>query len=198
MDYIIRPAKKEEAYQLAMLVNQAGQGPGTRGLDMSYWTAAAEEGQDPYEIGQKTIESETDVYSYNNMRVIECDGEVAALGMCFEAWTRTKEEMDAIAEDFRVFKHLTNKIPGEFYLDSLAVDHNFRGRGFGKVMLEDCINRAKQDGYGSVFLIAFDKNVEGIGLYKKYGFYPVHDLPNPSNPDMPYQGGKIILYKLDI
>ena len=33
MQYIIRQAKKEECYELAQMINLAGQGPGTCGLD---------------------------------------------------------------------------------------------------------------------------------------------------------------------
>ncbi|MCC3860282.1 GNAT family N-acetyltransferase [Pseudemcibacter aquimaris] len=198
MDYIIRPAKKEEAYELAQLVNQAGQGPGTRGLDFTYWSMAAKDGQDPYEIGQKTVEDENDPYSYNNMRVLEVDNDIAALAMCFEAWTRTAEEMAKIPTEFQVFKHLTNEIPGEFYLDSIAAKPEYRGKGYGQIMLQDCIDQAKSKNYNAVYLIAFDKNAPGVGLYEKNGFYPVRDLPNTDHPDMPYQGGKIVLYKKDL
>ena len=60
MQYIIRQARKDESYELAKMVNLAGQGPGTIGLDMSGWTAEAKPGQDPYEVGQKNIENEDD------------------------------------------------------------------------------------------------------------------------------------------
>ncbi|MDG1996426.1 MAG: GNAT family N-acetyltransferase [Emcibacteraceae bacterium] len=197
MEYIVREAKKAEAYELAKLVNLAGQGPDTRGLDVSGWTAAAAAGQDPYEVGQKIIENETEAYSYTNMRVLECDGEIAALAMCFEAYKRTPAELAKIPEDFQVFKRLTNTIAGCFYLDSLAAKPEFRGKGFGRVMLEDSIELAKAQGYDAVYLIAFDRNVAGINLYEKNDFYLVRDLPAPNNPDMPYQG-RVGLYKKDI
>lgn len=198
MQYTIRQAKKEESYELAMMVNQAGQGPGTRGLDFSGWSAEAKKEQDPFEVGQKELEKDKDVYSYTNIRVLEVDGEKAALAMCFEAWKRTPEEIEEIPELFRIFKHLTNTIPGKFYLDSLAAKPEFRGQGLGQIMLDDCIDLAKTRGYAAVYLIAFEKNVAGIGLYQKNGFKEVRSLPNTNHPDMPYQDGKVILYKKDI
>ncbi|MDG1858260.1 MAG: GNAT family N-acetyltransferase [Emcibacteraceae bacterium] len=197
MDYFVRNARKEEAYELAKLVNQAGQGPNTRGLDFAGWSADAKDGQDPFEVGQKIIENEDDPYSYTNMRVVEANGEITAMAMCFEAYKRTPEQLENISSDFRIFKRLTNTIAGCFYLDSLAAKTGFRGKGYGRVMLEDSIKLAKSQGYDAVYLLAFDKNVAGIGLYEKYGFYLVRDLPAPNNPDMPYQG-RVGLYKKDI
>lgn len=198
MKYIIRQAKKEDSYALAKMVNQAGQGPDTRGLDLSEWSLTAATGQDPFEVGQKIIEKEDGTYSYTNMRVLEVDGENAAMAMCFEAWTRTPEEISQIPEDFRVFKFLTNTIPGKFYLDSLAVNPKFRGQGFGQIMLDDCIKLAKEQHYDAVYLIAFEKNAAGVGLYKKNSFKEVLSLPNSKHPDMPYQDGKVLLFKKDI
>ena len=198
MQYIIRQAKKEECYELATMVNLAGQGAGTRGLDFSGWSAEAKLGQDPFEVGQKEFEKEDDAYSYKNIRVLEVGGEKAAMAMCFEAWKRTPEELAEIPELFRIFKHLTDTIPGKFYLDSLAAKPEYRGQGLGQIMLDDCIDLAKAREYDAVYLIAFEKNVAGIGLYQKNGFKEVRSLPNTDHPDMPYQGGKVILYKKDI
>lgn len=195
MQYIIRQARKDESYELAKMVNLAGQGPGTIGLDMSGWTAEAKPGQDPYEVGQKNIENEDDAYSYKNMRVIEINGDKAAISLCFEAYTRGPEDMENIPEYFRLFKHLTNTIPGKFYLDSLAAKPEYRGQGLGQMMLDDCIELARNKGYDAIYLIAFEKNVAGISLYEKNGFKSVFSLPNPEHPDMPYQGGDVILYK---
>lgn len=198
MQYIIRQARKEESYELAQMVNLAGQGPATIGLDMSGWSADAEPGQDPYEVGRKIIENEDEAYSYTNMRVLEVNGEKAAIAMCFEAYTRSPEDMEKISESFRVFKHLTNTISGKFYLDSIAAKPEYRGQGLGQIMLDDCIDLARNKGYDAVYLIAFEKNVAGIGLYEKNDFKYVHSLPNPNHPDMPYQDGRVILYKKDI
>jgi ribosomal protein S18 acetylase RimI-like enzyme len=198
MQYIIRQAKKEECYELAQMINLAGQGPGTCGLDFSGWSSEAKMGQDPFEVGKCELEKDKEVYSYTNIRVLELDGEKAALAMCFEAWKRTPQELEEIPELFRIFKHLTDTIPGKFYLDSLAAKPEYRGQGLGQIMLDDCIDLAKAREYDAVYLIAFEKNIAGIGLYQKNGFKEVRSLPNTDHSDMPYQGGKVILYKKDI
>ena len=147
MDYIIRDARKEEAKELAILVNHAGTGPDNQGLDIVGWTLAAEDGEGPFDYGGRIVAGEDGIYSYRNMRVIEADGKVAAMSLCFEAFKRTEAEMKIIPEEFRIFKELTNTIPGEFYLDSLAALPEFRGQGFGRLLLEDSIEKARMQGY---------------------------------------------------
>jgi ribosomal protein S18 acetylase RimI-like enzyme len=196
-DYIIRDARKEEAIELAVLVNHAGRGPNNKGLDFVGWSLAAKEGEGPYEYGGRIIASEEGKYSYLNMRVIEANGKVAALSLCFEVFERTEEEMKLIPEEFRIFKELTNTIAGKFYLDSLAALPEFRGNGFGKLILEDSILRAKNAGYDEVYLIVFEQNKKALGLYEKAGFKPHLSLPGTGHKDMPY-GGNVVLYKKDI
>lgn len=197
MNYIIRDARKEEARELAILVNYAGTGPNNKGLDYVAWTRAAQNGEGPFDHGAREIGAEGGTYAYGNMRVIEAGGKVAAMALCFEAFKRTAEEMELIPEEFRIFKDLTNTIPGEFYLDSLAAAPEFRGQGFGRLMLEDSIELAKSRGYNAVYLIAFAKNVAGVTLYEKNDFYPVLAKPGTGHPDMPYDGD-VVLYKKDI
>jgi len=196
-DYLIRDARKEEARELAQLVNLAGTGPNNKGLDFVGWSLAAEDGEGPFDYGGRIVGSKDGLYSYRNMRVIEADGKVAALTLCFEAFTRTDEEMAAIPEEFRVFKELTNSIPGKLYLDSLAVSSEFRGRGFGKKMLEDAILRTKRSGYDAIYLIVFEENKKALNLYFKVGFKVHLSLPSPNHKDMPYEGN-VVLYKKDL
>lgn len=197
MDYIIRDARKEEAKELAILVNHAGTGPNNKGLDIVGWTLSAEEGEGPFDYGGRIVADEDGIYSYRNMRVVEADGRVAAMALCFEAFERTATEMNQIAEEFRIFKEMTNTIPGEFYLDSLAAAPEFRGQGFGRIMLEDSIEKAQKRGYRSVYLIAFANNIAGVALYEKTGFTAVSTKTASDHPDMPYSGD-VVLYRKDI
>ena len=197
MNYIVRNARKDESKELAILINHAGTGPRNKGLDIIGWTQAAAQGEGPFDYGGRIVASEDDLFSYNNIRVLETDGKVAAMSLCFEAFKRTDEQLKLIPEEFRVFKELTNMIAGEFYLDSLAALPDYRGQGFGREMLEDCVQKAKNQGYDKVYLIAFAENVAGISLYEKTGFSKVTSKPSNGHPDMPYEGD-VVLYKKDV
>lgn len=194
MDYIIRNARKEEARELAMLVNHAGKSPGVQGLDLYGWSLDAKEGEVAYDVGARNITAESGTYSYKNMRVIEVQGKIAALAMSFEAFEKTEAEMEDVPEVFRIFKHLTNTIPGCYYLDSLAASPEFRGMGLGRKMLEDTINVGKNRGYDALYLLVFDENKLALSLYEKIGFSPVRELLVPDHSEMPF-GGNIVLMK---
>ena len=45
-----------------------------------------------------------------------------------------------------------------------------RGKGIGQVLMDKCINFAKQKGYNLMYLETFPNMVEAIGLYQKNGF----------------------------
>ncbi len=197
MTYILRDARKEEAKELAILINHAGTGPRNNGIDIVGWAEAAEQGEGPFDYGARIVSSEDDMFSYNNIRVLETDGKIAAMACCFEAFERSPEQMELIPEQFRVFKELTSTIPGEFYLDSIAVLPEFRGHKFGQAMLEDCVEKAGKQGYSSVYLIAFAENVPGVRMYEKNGFKKVETRMSNGHPDMPYTGD-VVLYKRDI
>lgn len=197
MDYEIRQAKKEEARSLAQLVNIAGMSADNRGLDYYGWAIDAKDGEDPFDVGRKIIAMETGKYSYRNMRVIESDGRVAALSMSVVVEKKTAQEMEKIPEDFRIFTKLTNLIVGSYYLDSLASSPDFRGMGFGRMMLDDTVSLARKKGFNEIYLIAFEENKGAVKLYERNGFYPISDLPAGDNPKMPY-GGRVVLYKKDI
>ncbi len=197
MTYIVRNARKEDAKELAILINHAGTSPRNRGLDIIGWEAAAIEDEDGFDYGASIVASEDDLFSYNNIRVLETDGKIAAMALCFEAFRRTPKQMEQISEHLRIFKELTNTIAGEFYLDSLAALPDYRGQGYGRIMLEDSIEKARMQGYPAVYLIAFTENVAGVSLYEKTGFEKVTIKASSGHPDLPYTGD-VVLYRKDI
>lgn len=193
--YIIRDARKNEAKQLARLVNIAGQGPDSVGLDYTVWSRGANEGQDPYDVGSLRIENEVGGYSYNNIRIIEVDAKPAALAMSFEVIKKSQTEMDEIDDLFKIFSVLAQQRIGSYYLDSLAVFPEYRGCGFGRILIEDTINKAVKGGYSEVSLLVFEKNEAALSLYKKLGFRETSKLKAPAHPSMPYEGYVILLSK---
>ena len=53
---------------------------------------------------------------------------------------------------------------------SIYVDRRFRGRGFGKMLLVEIINRAEQDNYHVVVGVVDSSNTTSIALHEKCGF----------------------------
>ena len=197
MNCILRDGRKEEARDFAILVNHAGTGPNNKGLDYVGWSQESNEGEGPFDYGCRIIESMDGQYSYHNIRALEVDGKLVGMALCFEAFKRTEADMNLIPEEFRIFKELTNTIPGSFYLDSLAIFPEFRGKGYGQTLLEDCIQKARSQSYSAVYLIAFIENNVGVALYQKNDFYEILRKPSNKHAIMPYFGD-VVLYKKDI
>jgi GNAT superfamily N-acetyltransferase len=67
----------------------------------------------------------------------------------------------------------------EYELIKMFVDTPYRGRGISKLLLDKCINEAKQLGAKKIFLYSNSQLKTAIQLYMKYGFehIPVVNAP---------------------
>ena len=67
----------------------------------------------------------------------------------------------------------------EYELIKMAVAPAFRGKGIGKMLIEQCLQKAKELNVAKVILYSSSKLKEAIPLYEKYGFkhIPVVDSP---------------------
>jgi len=55
-------------------------------------------------------------------------------------------------------------------LRKMYLSKSFRGRGLGKLLLEDALAKARRTGFGKVTLETASVLTEAISLYKSYGF----------------------------
>ena len=61
-------------------------------------------------------------------------------------------------------------IPGEWYLDSLAVLPEFRRAGIGKMLVTDAIERGRNAGYAQFTLLAEKSSTHLVEYYTRLGF----------------------------
>ncbi len=69
----------------------------------------------------------------------------------------------------------------EFELAKMAVTESAKGKGVGNLLMEHCIQEAKNLGAEKVILLSNRSLTPAITMYKKYGFIEV-----PVDPDNPY------------
>ena len=82
-------------------------------------------------------------------------------------WGITSEEVD----------NLPGETNGEeFYLDTLATLPQYRGKGIGKLLIEDAWKKAEKSGLPLGLLVA-DDNPDARKLYESLGFNPVGRRP---------------------
>jgi putative acetyltransferase len=72
------------------------------------------------------------------------------------------------------------KEAGDRYeLAKMAVDEKFQGKGISKLLIEACINKAKEIGATKVELFSNHQLKTALGLYEKYGFNYVDVTDSP-------------------
>lgn len=117
------------------------------------------------------------IYSYEHTFVAEADGRVigAMCGYDGADYQALKQPIvDALGEDSE-FARLQETEAGEYYLDSVGVHPDFRGRGIGSKLFEAQIARAAEQGHSRVGLIVDVDKPEAEALYERLGFRYLDD-----------------------
>jgi len=66
-----------------------------------------------------------------------------------------------------------------FELAKMAVDDEHKGKGISKLLIETCINKAKQVGASKLELFSNHQLKTALSLYKKYGFEHIDVTDSP-------------------
>ena len=124
------------------------------------------------------------LYSWHNTIIAEhvTDGKAEPVGMLtaydgrhYSQWRKTTMTLvrDLLGVEFPGMED--EAVPGEYYLDSLAVLPNFRGQGIGTILLREGIRSGQALGL-NVTLAVDPVNLQAQRLYRSLGFLPDGDL----------------------
>ncbi len=170
MSIIIRQAYKEEAPQIAELFIMAW--PVDDILDSSQIT---------YDQLHDSISliaaSEQTIYSYENTIVAEIDRKVVGAMCAYDGadYQRLKQPIvDALGPDCG-FAQVKETEEGEFYLDSVGVLPEYRGRGIASRLFEAQCGRAASLGHKVAGLIVDVDKPQAEALYTRLGFTYLDD-----------------------
>lgn len=169
---LIREARPEDAKDLVRFINMAADD-----LPLHFWQKSVGPTGDALAFGAERAARETGNFSYRNAWLAELDGEVAAglLGYPAEA---TPEPIAADTPPIFVpLLELEALAPGSWYLNVLASDAAFRGKGLGSALLAHAQDTARARGFAQISLIAADTHVEALRLYAAKGFAEVARRP---------------------
>ena len=160
----IRAAQKTDAPLLAQIFVYA----------IGEETAVHYCGENYMEVLTAICLSEGTHYSYRHALVAECDGlpsggiigydgaQLYALREGTLSIIRQYKAIDDIPED--------ETTAGEFYIDSLGVHPEFRGRGVGRQLLAAMCQQAAEQGHQCVGLLVDLENPDAERLYRSLGF----------------------------
>lgn len=170
MNIIVRQARKEEASLIAELFMLAW--PVDEILESNGITY-----DQLHESITSVASSEETIYSYENTLVAEVDGNVVGAICAYDGadYQRLKQPvMDTLGPDSG-FARLKETEEGEFYLDSVGVLPEYRGRGIASRLFEAQCERAASLGHKVAGLIVDVDKPQAEALYARLGFAYLDD-----------------------
>lgn len=121
--------------------------------------------------------SEETIYSYENTFVVEVDGKIVGAMCAYDGadYHRLKQPIvDTLGTDSG-FADLKETEAGEFYLDSVGVLPEYRGRGIASLLFEAQCQRAASLGHKIAGLIVDVEKPQAEALYSRLGFRYLDD-----------------------
>lgn len=170
MEVIIRQARKEEASQIAKLFMLAW--PVDDILESNGLTC-----EQLHESITLIAANKETIYSYENTIVAEIDGKVVGATCAYDGadYQRLKQPIvDALGPNCG-FAKMKETEAGEFYLDSVGVLPEYRGRGIASRIIEAQCERAATLGHKVAGLIVDIDKPQVEALYSRLGFMYLND-----------------------
>ncbi len=163
----LRPARRNDAADLAILENIAG-----HGISQWFWQKAVEMGKatDAYDWGRSRMADDKALFGWSNSIIATCDGDIAGSANSYLMPDADPEEEKRNPPPFVPIFDLFNCAVGDWFVDSLAVYSQVRGQGVGGVLLDDCLARGRAVDAQRVSLVVEDANTAALALYHSRGF----------------------------
>jgi ribosomal protein S18 acetylase RimI-like enzyme len=157
----LRPARREDAPDLARFVDLASEGIARR-----FWAGLAGPGEDLLAVGARRAARDEGAFSWRNAWIAELGDAVAGgmVGYRIGEAPAPVEEAPAFA---RPLVALENEALGSWYVNVLATYAPFRGRGVATALLRYA---AEMAGAAGLSLIVADGNATARRLYEGFGF----------------------------
>ena len=184
----LRPARADEARQLAAWASEA-----SSGIDDYVWAALRppdDPDRDLLDIGAEQYAMPGVSWGYEFVDVAEADG--APAGMVHHHLLRADDDPsdDAV---FNAFARLEAAAAGHWYVSNMIVDPEHRGRGFGRALLRHATDAGARAGCPATSLLVFEGNAAAVALYESAGFRKTGANPMPPDPLIRGQGDLLIL-----
>lgn len=131
-------------------------------------------------FAEKICEREDVLYSWRNTLIAEAEGSPVGMvtaydGRYYRGWRETTLQL--VKEHLGVeFPGMEDEaVPGEYYVDSLAVLPAHRGQGIGRGLLQHAIAQGHELGLKVTLAVEYD-NARALHLYRSLGFAPDGNL----------------------
>lgn len=158
-DLHVRPARKADAGEIAMLINIA-----TRGLFADLWGREQDAATcNSLEAGRRIVLGDGEL-SWRHADLAEIDDETVGLLLGFS------EPEPSGSPAGNSYAELVEVAGGGWHISKLAVHAHWRGRGVAAGLLEAAEARRQETGERRLFLIAPDSFADALRVYARNGF----------------------------
>ncbi|MEM7216663.1 MAG: GNAT family N-acetyltransferase [Pseudomonadota bacterium] len=170
-EIFLRPAKRSDAADLAILDNVA-----SHGISLWFWQEAVAhgKGENPMELGRMRMADDDAFFGWRNAVVAARDEEV--LGSITNYIMSPLEEEDdedefkESASPFIPIFELFDLVNGHWFIDSLGVYGHARGNGIATMLVDDSLTKARNSEAGLASLVVEDSNTVARRIYESRGF----------------------------
>ena len=154
-------------------------------------------GVSPIQLVTHNLEKDTGYYTYKNTFVAEDDSGVIGVSFYYPAQYHViSDEMRSFfpADRIEHLEHiLSGRVDDSLYIDTLCVDENFRGNGIGQELISLTRQKAIDQGFDSLSLIALADNTDAHRLYFRCGFEIVSNVEMEPHELIPHEGGALLM-----
>ena len=163
----IRPARKSDASDIALLINIAAHGGPAQG-----WAADKDAAgtYDPIEVGRLRALDAASSFTWRNASMAECDGEIAGMLLGYREPDRGRPAPPDAPPPFVPLFELEAEAEGAWYINMLATHIRWRGRGVGSMLLGLAARKQAETDARRQALIVEDVNTGARRLYERHGF----------------------------
>jgi len=163
----IRPARKADASDIALLVNIAAHGGPADG-----WAHEqdATDTYNPIEVGRLQILREDGAFTWRNATMAESDGEIVGMLLGY----REPDVAGTISPNappyLRPLYELEGEAAGMWFISMLGVYVPWRSKGVGSRLLDVAEQKARETAASGIALITEDINAGARRLYERRGY----------------------------
>ena len=178
----IRPARKSDAAEIALLVNIAVHG----NMALSWQHSDNSKGTfDPLEVGRLEMMDEDTAFNWRSATMAEHDGEIAGMLLGYRKPDGREPVPADIWEPLRPIEELESEANGLWFVSMLGVHARWRGRGVGSALLAEAETQAGRTSAKGLALIVGGGNEGARRLYETKNY-----AVRSSRPMVPFPGAR--------
>lgn len=165
MNFLVRPATRNDALHVAAIVDIAG-----HGIDLESWLRDSGEDHAVLEAARRAASADANSpYHFSKAYVVEVDGTIAG-GLVGELLTQNEDYAAEISPALMPLVSLETRLIGYWSILAIATYSEFRGKGLATQLLAHAGQLAVAAGAKGLCLTVEDTNLPAISVYQRLGF----------------------------